>query len=392
MQYRSDKYGNPLSVLGFGCMRFQRKAGTIDIDEAEREIMLAYRNGVNYFDTAYIYLDSESTIGEIFARNGIRKDIHIATKLPHYLIKSVAGIERLFQEELKRLRTDYVDYYLMHMLNDADTWQRLLDMGIGAWIEEKKRSGAIRQIGFSYHGNSEMFCKIIDVYDWDFCQIQYNYLDEHSQAGRRGLLHAHAKGIPVIIMEPLRGGKLVKHLPEAAKKIFREYTPSHSHAQWAFRWLWDQEAVTVVLSGMNTEEMVLDNIKTACETQVNSLTRADQAMLQQVVQAIQANMKVGGTGCGYCMPCPKGVDIPGTFAAWNRYYSESKFSGFREYLMCTALRKNTASASQCIGCGKCEKHCPQNIQIRDMLKQAGKDLENPAYKVAKKAVAWFIHF
>jgi len=392
MQYRSDKYGNPLSVLGFGCMRFQRKAGTIDIDEAEREIMLAYRNGVNYFDTAYIYLDSESTIGEIFARNGIRKDIHIATKLPHYLIKSVAGIERLFQEELKRLRTDYVDYYLMHMLNDADTWQRLLDMGIGAWIEEKKRSGAIRQIGFSYHGNSEMFCKIIDAYDWDFCQIQYNYLDEHSQAGRRGLLHAHAKGIPVIIMEPLRGGKLVKHLPEAAKKIFREYTPSHSPAQWAFRWLWDQEAVTVVLSGMNTEEMVLDNIKTACEAQVNSLTRADQAMLQQVVQAIQANMKVGCTGCGYCMPCPKGVDIPGTFAAWNRYYSESKFSGFREYLMCTALRKNTASASQCIGCGKCEKHCPQNIQIRDMLKQAGKDLENPAYKVAKKAVAWFIHF
>lgn len=392
MQYRVDKYGNKLSVLGFGCMRFQRKAGAIDIEEAEREIMLAYQNGVNYFDTAYIYLDSESTIGEIFERNGIRRDVHIATKLPHYLIKSMAGIERLFQEELKRLRTDYVDYYLMHMLNDADTWQRLLDMGIGDWIAEKKRTGAIRQIGFSYHGNSEMFCKIIDAYDWDFCQIQYNYLDEHSQAGRRGLHHAHAKGIPVIIMEPLRGGKLVKNLPETAKKIFREYELRYSPAQWAFRWLWDQKEVTVVLSGMNTQEMVLDNVKTASETQTGSLREKDQAMLRQVVQAIQENMKVGCTGCGYCMPCPKGVDIPGTFAAWNRYHGENKFSGFREYLMCTALRKNTASASQCIGCGKCEKHCPQNISIRAMLKQAGRDLENPAYKVAKKAAGWFVHF
>ena len=392
MQYRTDKYGNELSVLGFGCMRFQRKAGAIDVEEAEREIMLAYRNGVNYFDTAYIYLDSESVIGEIFARNGIRKEIHIATKLPHYLIKSVAGIEKLFQEELKRLRTDYVDYYLMHMLNDADTWQRLLDMGIGEWIAEKKRTGAIRQIGFSYHGNSETFCNIIDAYDWDFCQIQYNYLDEHSQAGRRGLNHAHAKGIPVIIMEPLRGGKLVKNLPETAKKIFRDYDPACTPARWAFRWLWDQKEVTVVLSGMNNEEMVAENVKTACETTVGSMRPEDQAMLKQVVAAINASMKVGCTACGYCMPCPKGVDIPGTFAAWNRYYSESKFSGFREYLMCTALRKNPASASQCIGCGKCEKHCPQNISIRDMLKEARKDLETPIYTIAKKGASWFVHF
>ena len=392
MQYRSDKYGNKLSVLGFGCMRFQRKAGAIDVAEAEREILQAYRDGVNYYDTAYIYLDSESVIGEIFERNGIRKDIHIATKLPHYLIKSVAGMERLFQEQLRRLRTDYVDYYLMHMLNDADTWQRLLDMGIGDWIEEKKHIGAIRQIGFSYHGNSDVFCKIIDAYDWDFCQIQYNYLDEHSQAGRKGLHHAHAKGIPVIIMEPLRGGKLVNNLPAEAEAVFRQHSVQHTPAQWAFRWLYDQPEVTVVLSGMNTLEMVRDNVRTASETQVGSLTREDHAMLTQVVAAIQNKMKVGCTGCGYCMPCPKGVDIPGTFAAWNRYYSESKFSGFREYMMCTALRKNTASASQCIGCGKCEKHCPQEIKIRDMLKQAEKDLENPAYKLIKKAAPWFVHF
>ena len=392
MQYRIDKYGNKLSVLGFGCMRFQRKAGAIDLEEAEKEIMLAYRSGVNYFDTAYIYLDSESTIGEIFERNGIRKDIHIATKLPHYLIKSIAGVERLFQEELKRLRTDYVDYYLMHMLNDAETWQRLLDMGIGDWIEEKKRTGAIRQIGFSYHGNSETFCKIVDAYDWDFCQIQYNYLDEHSQAGRRGLQHAHAKGIPVIIMEPLRGGKLVKNLPETAQKLFRDYDPDCTPARWAFRWLWDQKEVTVVLSGMNSEAMVSENVQTADETAVGSMKEADQAMLRQVVAAINASMKVGCTACGYCMPCPKGVDIPGTFAAWNRYYSETKFSGFREYLMCTALRKNPASASQCIGCGKCEKHCPQNISIREMLKSAQRDLETPVYKIAKKGAQLFVRF
>ena len=392
MQYRSDKYGNQLSVLGFGCMRFQRKAGAIDMTEAEREIMQAYKSGVNYFDTAYIYLDSESTIGEIFERNGIRKDIYIATKLPHYLIKSMAGIERLFQEQLKRLRTDYVDYYLMHMLNDADTWQRLLDMGIGDWIEEKKRSGAIRQIGFSYHGNSDTFCRIVDAYDWDFCQIQYNYLDEHSQAGRRGLQHAHAKGMPVIIMEPLRGGKLVKNLPEPARRIFREYDPDCTPARWAFRWLWDQKEVTVVLSGMNTQQMVAENVETADQTAVGSMTEADQKMLKRVIDAINATMKVGCTACGYCMPCPMGVDIPGTFAAWNRYHGENKFSGFREYLMCTALRKNPASASQCIGCGKCEKHCPQNISIRQMLKAAQKDLETPIYTLAKKGASWFVHF
>ena len=392
MQYRSDKYGNQLSVLGFGCMRFQRKAGAIDMTEAEREIMQAYKSGVNYFDTAYIYLDSESTIGEIFERNGIRKDIYIATKLPHYLIKSMAGIERLFQEQLKRLRTDYVDYYLMHMLNDADTWQRLLDMGIGDWIEEKKRSSAIRQIGFSYHGNSDTFCRIVDAYDWDFCQIQYNYLDEHSQAGRRGLQHAHAKGMPVIIMEPLRGGKLVKNLPEPARRIFREYDPDCTPARWAFRWLWDQKEVTVVLSGMNTQQMVAENVETADQTAVGSMTEADQKMLKRVIDAINATMKVGCTACGYCMPCPMGVDIPGTFAAWNRYHGENKFSGFREYLMCTALRKNPASASQCIGCGKCEKHCPQNISIRQMLKAAQKDLETPIYTLAKKGASWFVHF
>lgn len=187
MNYRLDKYGNQISILGFGCMRFPRKLGLTDMKETEREIMTAYRAGVNYFDTAYIYPGSEAALGEILQKNGIRDKVYIATKLPHYLIKNVEGMEKLFQEELKRLRTDHVDYYLMHMLSDTATWDRLKKIGIEDWLAQKKKSGAIRQVGFSYHGNSDMFCQLIDVYDWDFCQIQYNYMDEHSQAGRRGL-------------------------------------------------------------------------------------------------------------------------------------------------------------------------------------------------------------
>ena len=390
MQYREDKYGNKLSILGFGCMRFQRKMGSIDYEKAERQIMLAIENGVNYFDTAYIYPGSEALLGEVLERNHARDSVYIATKLPHYLIKDAKALDKLFEEELRRLRTDHVDYYLMHMLTDTATWERMKAMGIEAWIAQKKASGAIRQVGFSYHGNSDMFCKLVDAYDWDFCQIQYNYMDEHSQAGRKGLNHAHAKGLPVIIMEPLRGGKLVNMLPEEARKIFAEYPVQHNPAQWAFRWLWNQPEVTVVLSGMNTEEMVLDNAQTASEVQIGELGAQEEGMLQNVVKAINAKMKVGCTGCGYCTSCPAGVDIPGVFAAYNRVYSESKISGIREYFMCTAFRKNVTGASNCIGCGKCEKHCPQGLPIRKYLQDAKKELEIPGYGLVKKAAGWFV--
>ncbi|MBR3348686.1 MAG: aldo/keto reductase, partial [Solobacterium sp.] len=197
MQYRNDANGNPLSVLGYGCMRFTKKGNAIDLEKTEKEIMAAYEAGVNYYDTAYIYGGSEAAIGEIFERNGIRDQVHIATKLPHYLISSREGIERTFNEELSRLRTGYVDYYLMHHVTDIAMWEKLKAIGILEWIEEKKASGAIRNIGFSYHGNTENFLKVLNDYDWDLCQIQYNYLDEVSQAGREGLKAAHAKGIPV---------------------------------------------------------------------------------------------------------------------------------------------------------------------------------------------------
>ena len=386
MNYRTDKYGNKLSILGFGCMRFPMKAGRIDLAETEREILTAVEGGVNYFDTAYIYPGSEAALGEILERNGLRDRVYIATKLPHYLIKSREALDKLFNEELRRLRTAHVDFFLLHMLTDTATWERLKAMGIEEWIAEKKASGAIRQLGFSYHGNSDMFCKLIDAWDWDFCQIQYNYMDEHSQAGRRGLNHANGRGIPVVIMEPLRGGKLVSHLPEEAKRIFEGYPVRHTPAQWAFRWLWNQPEVTVVLSGMNSDEMVRDNLRTASPVQVGELGPEEEAMLRQVVAAINSMMKVGCTGCGYCMPCPKNVDLPGTFAAYNRRYQEGKFWGFMDYVICTLLRKNPTPASNCIGCGKCEKHCPQHLPIRQKLGEAQKELEGPVYRTVRSVL------
>jgi predicted aldo/keto reductase-like oxidoreductase len=280
----------------------------------------------------------------------------------------------------------------MHMLTDTAAWARMTQMGIVQWLEEKKRTGAIGQVGFSYHGNTDMFCRLIDAYDWDFCQIQYNYMDEHSQAGRRGLHYAYEKGIPVVIMEPLRGGKLVSRLPQKAMDIFASYPISGTPAQWALRWLWDQKEVTVVLSGMNSQQMIAENMQTASETAVGQLTDRDQQMLQQVLKAINKKMKVGCTGCGYCMPCPKGVDIPGTFAAYNRLSQENRFAGIKEYFMCTAARKTSTAASNCIGCGKCEKHCPQGLPIRAHLQDAQKELEIPVYRIGRKLVGWFTHF
>ncbi len=392
MQYRNDKYGNSISVLGFGCMRFDKKGGKIEFEKAEREILAAYEAGVNYYDTAYIYGDSEEFLGKVFEKNGIRDKVKIATKLPFYLIKNMEGIEKTFVEELKRLRTDYVDYYLMHMLTDVKTWERLKSLGIEEWIRAKKESGAIRQIGFSYHGNSDMFCQLIDAYDWDFCMIQYNYLDEHSQAGRKGLQYAASKGIPVWIMEPLRGGRLVNGLPEKAKKLFSEHPSKRTPAEWAFRWLWNQPEVTCVLSGMNSVEMIQENVINADTSRPGEFTAEDDALIVEVVEAIKEKMKVGCTGCGYCMPCPKGVDIPGVFATYNKRFTDGKGKAFKEHIQCTLLRKDATSASNCIGCGKCEAHCPQQIEIRKELQNVKKELEGPVYKAAKFVVKKFMKY
>lgn len=383
MNYRSNHSSEQLSILGFGCMRFPKKGNSIDMEETEREIMHAIKCGINYFDTAYIYRGSESTLGTILAKNHCREKVMIATKLPHYLIKKSEDIVKYFEEQCKRLQTDYIDYYLMHMLPDVNVWKRLIDLGILDWINQMKREGRIKKVGFSYHGNTASFLELLEAYDWEFCQIQYNYLDEHSQAGRKGLEEAAKKNIPVIIMEPLRGGRLANQLPKEAVKLFQEADSKKTPAEWALRWLWNQEGVTVILSGMNSMEMLDENIRIACEVKENEMSDKDFDLYHKVVEAINKKVKVPCTACNYCMPCPKGVDIPGAFRCYNVSYIDGFSKGFREYIMCTTLRKKKSNASLCVECGLCEKHCPQEIAIRKELKHVKKRLENPLYKLTK---------
>ena len=390
MQYRNDKYGNPLSILGYGCMRFTRKGNGIDIDKAEKELMTAYKAGVNYYDTAYIYPGSEEALGQILERNHIREKVHIATKLPQFLIRNIAAVDKYFDEELTRLRTTYIDYYLMHHVTDVAMWEKLKQVGILDWIRDKKASGAIRNIGFSYHGNTENFLKILNDYDWDFCQIQYNYLDEVSQAGVKGLKAAAEKGIPVVIMEPLRGGKLVNMLPQGARDAMKKSGRGWSPAEWGLRWLYDQKEVTVVLSGMNSVEMVAENCRIASEAEAGSFTDEDRRTLEAVKKNIREKEKVGCTGCRYCMPCPKGVDIPGIFHCYNAMYTESKSAGRFQFAQTVGLSKEPPFATQCVGCGKCEQHCPQNIPIREKLKEADKALRPLPYRIGINIARYFM--
>lgn len=389
MQYREDRHQNPISILGYGCMRFTRKGASIDLDKAEQEIMTAIESGVNYFDTAYIYQGSEVALGKILKKNNCREKVFIATKLPQYLIKSEAALDKYFNEQLERLQTDYVDYYLMHMLTDIAAWDKLCRLGIKDWIQKKKAEGKIKNIGFSYHGNTAMFLPILEAYDWDFCQIQYNYMDEHSQAGKAGLQAAAAKGIPVIIMEPLRGGKLVDLLPDKAKKLIAEHSRKWTPAEWAFRWLWNQPEVTCVLSGMNSISMVEENMRIASEVQPGQLTEEDFAMIEQIKAEIDRNVKVGCTGCAYCMPCPRGIDIPTAFRCYNRMHTENRATGRHEYMQIVALQKEMSDISKCIKCGKCERHCPQHLEIPRMLKEAQKNLQPWYYRVGIKVVRLF---
>ncbi len=366
-------------------MRFISRNGKIDFEKADKEFMRAYELGVNYFDTAYIYPGNEEIVGRIIEKNKIRDKINLATKLPQYLVKSRAGIEKYFEEELKRLRTDYIDYYLMHHMTDHTQWEKLVDLGIKEWIEEKKAEGKIRHVGFSFHGTTEEFLKILNAYDWEMCLVQYNYVDEHTQAGKAGVHAAAEKGIPVMIMEPLRGGKLVDLLPEKAKKKIADDPHGWSPAEWAFRWLWNQEDVTCVLSGMNSIEMVEENCRIASEAETGAFTDEEQQFLSGIKQIIIDTTKVNCSGCRYCMPCPKGVNIPGIFSCYNHMYSESKSSGRLEYFQTIALRTEPCDASLCIKCGKCEKHCPQSIPIREKLVEADKALNPPFVKLYNKA-------
>ena len=390
MQYRKDKYGNDISVLGYGCMRFSKNGSQIDFAKTEKEILRAIELGINYFDTAYIYPGSEECLGNILEKNNLRKQVKIATKMPQYMVKNPDALDKYFNEELKRLKTDYIDYYLMHMMTDYANWENLLNNGIEDWIKRKKEEGSIKQVGFSFHGNTEMFLKILNAYDWDFCQIQYNYVDEHTQAGREGLMKAYEKGIPVIIMEPLRGGKLVNLLPDNAKKIIEEYPKKRTAAEWAFRWLMEQKEVSCVLSGMNSIEMLEENVRIASEVSIGEFDEEDRSMIERIKEIIKENTKVPCTACGYCMPCPMGVDIPATFRCYNLMFTENKKAGRFEYSQVVSLRADSACADKCVGCGKCESHCPQKIEIRKYLKEADKALQPWTYKILLKFARKFM--
>ena len=370
-------------------MRFTKNGNTVDIDKTEKEIMAAIDMGINYYDTAYIYPGIEEALGTILARNNVRDKIYIATKLPQYTIRNAAQIDKIFTEELTRLKTDYIDYYLMHMFTDISEWEKLKGFGIEDWIKKHKEDGSIKNIGFSFHGNTDMFLKILDSYDWDFCQIQYNYLDETSQAGRKGLEAAYAKGVPVIIMEPLRGGKLV-NIPDKAKKAIADSGKNYTPAELGLRWLWDQPGVTCVLSGMNSMDMLNENVRIASEAEVGCFDDTDRKLVEDVKRIIKEREKVGCTGCRYCMPCPKGVDIPATFHFYNLMYVENKKDARFGYAQNVGLRGEKAFASQCIECGKCESHCPQHIAIREKLKEADRELRPLPYKVGIELARKFL--
>ena len=379
MNYRTD---DNLSILGFGCMRFAKKGPSFDEEEIERELLHAIDMGINYYDMAYIYPGIEDVFGRIMEKCGFRDKIKIATKLPHHMMKDTAEMQKHFDEQLKRLRTDHVDYYLMHMLPDLKTWNSLVDRGALDWLNGLKKEGRISKLGFSFHGNTTLFLELLNAYSWDFCQVQYNYLDENSQAGRRGVEEAYAKGIPVIIMEPLRGGRLVNNLPKGAIQAFNESSRDYTPAEWSFRWLWDQPGVSVVLSGMNSMEMLDENIRIASDATVGSFTDDDRKVIGKVIKAIKEKVKVPCTGCAYCMPCPFGVDIPGSFACYNASYTDNYLVGIREYVMCTSLKAQKSAASLCRECGRCEQHCPQHIEIRKELKSVKKRFENPVFRAA----------
>jgi predicted aldo/keto reductase-like oxidoreductase len=295
-------------------------------------------------------------------KDGYREKIKIATKLPSWLIKTRADMDRILNEQLERLGTDSIDFYLVHALNST-LWKNVKEAGITEFLYQAIRDGRIKYAGFSYHDKQENFNEIVDGYDWSFCQIQYNYLDEEFQAGTKGLKYASQKGLGLTIMEPLRGGKLAANLPTDVQNVFTDAVGERTPAEWALRWVWNHPEVSLLLSGMNSMEQVVENIKIAKNAHVNAFTDNEKEVIEQVKSVFRQRVKVNCTGCGYCMPCPSGVNIPGCFTYYNNYHMFG-----REELYLRMLQPGQR-ASNCIECGECETHCPQSIAIREELKE-----------------------
>ncbi|MCC4769907.1 aldo/keto reductase [Methanosarcina sp. DH2] len=381
MLYRKmPKNGDELSILGFGCMRLASKEdGSIDEERATKQVRYAIDHGVNYVDTAWPYHmgHSEPFLGRALAE-GYREKVKIATKLPSFLIKSREDMDKFLNAQLEKLNTDHIDYYLLHYLV-GDLWDNIEKLDVGDFLDKAKADGRIINAGFSFHGAGKEFKRIVDAYDWDFCQIQYNFLDEKNQAGTEGLEYAASKDLGVIIMEPLRGGNLTKTVPQVVKDIWDENPIKRSPVEWALRWVWNHPEVTVVLSGMNEETHIEENLRIADEAYPNSLTEAELQLVKRVTSKYRELMKVSCTGCRYCMPCPAGVNIPLCFEEYNNLYLVDDPAGERFLYAARLGGVVTAGdpefASLCVQCGKCVEKCPQHIDIPTVLESVVEELE-----------------
>ena len=373
MQYR--KFGRcdeKVSALGFGCMRLPVLSdGSINEEEAVKQIRYAIDNGVNYVDTAYGYHDGKSELLVAKAlKDGYREKVYLADKNPVWFVKEYEDFDRLLNEQLQKLETDYIDFYLLHALN-KNSWEKIKELNVFKFIEGALADGRIKHIGFSFHDKHEVFMDIVDAYDWDFCQIQYNYMDEHNQAGVEGLKHAAAKGMAVVIMEPLLGGKLANVPPKEVQDIWNSSNIDRTPAEWALRWIWNHPEVTLLLSGMNSIEMIKENMNTADSALVNSLTEEELAIINKVRAKYKELTKVNCTNCKYCLPCPAGVEIPRVFAIYNQ---AAVYNDWKNCSNGYSKMEEKQKASSCVECGKCEKICPQQLQIRQYLKDAHKAL------------------
>ncbi|MEE0966426.1 MAG: aldo/keto reductase [Bacilli bacterium] len=364
MEYRIfDKLNVSPSLLGFGCMRFPlNKDGTINEIEAEKMIDAAINNGVTYIDTAYPYHngDSEPFVGRVLKKYK-RESFYLATKLPIWEVKSQEDAKRIFDEQLKRLDVDYVDFYLLHAL-DKEKWGKVLEYDIVSLCEQLKKEGKIKYLGFSFHDRYDVFKEILEYRDWDFCQLQLNYMDMDIQAGMKGHNLAKEKGVPIVVMEPIKGGSLAS-LPQKQADKFKSKNPEATLSSWALRYVGTLDNVKVILSGMSTMEHVEDNLQTFKD--FKKLDEEELKLVEEVADELKARTQNGCTGCAYCMPCPFGVNIPNNFRYWNTAYIYEDHDKFKAKL----LAMGDSAADKCKQCGKCEKMCPQQLPIREHLKK-----------------------
>ncbi len=394
MLYREmEKTGDQLSILGYGCMRLPSKNGRIDESLAMKQLRGAIDQGVNYVDTAWPYHggNSEKFVGKAL-KDGYREKVKIATKLPQFLCHSKEDMYDYLEKQLVKLDVDVIDYYLIHTL-DGNTWEYMKSLGVMDFMNDIKASGKIKNIGFSFHGRKEEFPIIVDDYEWDFCQIQYNILDENNQAGRAGLEYAADKGLGIIIMEPLLGGNLAKELPNPVKKHYDSAKTKRTNVEWALRWIWDHPQVHVILSGMNVDEHIEENLRIASEAYPNSLTDDEKQTIENAANEYKALRKVPCTGCNYCMPCPAKVDIPGAFELYNnRHLFGKSLLGTGMYLSRVGgmTKGEKHLAKQCVNCGKCVRECPQSIDIPKELKAVSKDFEGPINMAILNIGTWYM--